>query len=375
MKESNPYRVRKELSGMQAYEPGKPIPEIQVQYNLAEPPIKLASNENPYSPPEELRSVYEAEFERLNRYPDGGSFYLSRALSEKYDWPAEGIVLGGGSDEVLDCLAKATLGEEHEVLMGDPSFAIYQLDAMMMGATPVTVPLTADFEFNLEEMLAEVTSHTRWVCLPNPNNPTSRYVDRESLNEFYRALPEHCLLLLDEAYFELMDLSDYPSGVELLKNQDTGGAGVVVLRTFSKAYAIPGLRVGYGLMSPELAEELHKVRPPFNVTRPGQAVAVKALEQEEFLVSSRKKIERERENLLTELEARNVEFVPPVANFFLMKAPGDYTGNQLFKSLLPEGVIVRSMAGYGLEEYVRVTVGKPEENELFLEALDKICEF
>lgn len=372
---SSPNRSKPALDGMQAYEPGKPIEEIRKKYELDERPVKLASNENPYTPPEALRSVYCSEFDRLNRYPDGGSFYLGQALSEKYDWPAEGIVLGAGSDEVLDCLAKATLEPGHEVLCGNPSFAIYQLDAQMMGAEPVPVPLTDNYEFDLDRMLASITPRTRWVCLPNPNNPTSRYISREKLNNFFRALPEHCLLLLDEAYYELIEAPDYPDGLEILKAREPDQAGVVVLRTFSKAYALPGLRVGYGMMAPDLARELHKVRPPFNINRPAQAVAVEALEHQEFLDESRRKIISERQRLVAALEERNINFVPPEANFILMEAPGDFTGNELFERLLPEGIIIRSMAAYGLENQVRVTVGKPGENDQFISALDKICDF
>ncbi len=371
----SPFRVRETLASLQAYEPGKPMEEIQAKYDLDELPVKLASNENPYSPPDELKSSYDREFQRLNRYPDGGCFYLREALAEKYDWPAEGIVVGAGSDEILDCLAKATLEPGLEVVCGDPSFVIYQMDALMMGAEPKPVPVDANFNLDLEAMLEQVGPQTRWVCIPNPNNPTSRYLSQADFWEFYERLPAHCLLLIDEAYFELMTQSDYPDGLNFLKQRQDGQAGVVVLRTFSKAYALPGLRVGYGLMDPELAAELHKVRPPFNVNRPGQALARAALEETEFLATSREKIITERQRLLEEFDRRRINYVPPSANFILVEAPGDFKGDQLFEALLPEGVIVRSMAPYGLDNHFRLTVGRQEENDQFLAALDQVCGF
>ncbi len=371
----SPYRVRDSLNRLQAYEPGKPMEEIQAKYNLDELPVKLASNENPYSPPAQLKNIYEQEFSKLNRYPDGGCFYLREALADKYDWPAEGIVVGAGSDEILDCLAKATLEPGLEIVCGDPSFVIYQMDALMMGAEPKPVPVDDNFDLNLEAMLKQIGPQTRWVCIPNPNNPTSRYLSKQEFKEFYERLPGHCLLLIDEAYFELMTQPDYPNGIDFLKTRNAGQAGVVVLRTFSKAYALPGLRVGYGLMEPELASELHKVRPPFNVNRPAQALAKAALNEAEFLETSRKKIISERERLLKEFDRRQINYVPPSANFILVEAPGDFTGEQLFEDLLPEGVIVRSMAPYGLKNHFRLTVGRREENDQFLAALDQVCGF
>ncbi len=375
MSKRSPYEVRPALAGLHPYEPGRPIEEIEAKYGLDSPPVKLASNENPYSPPEQLKEIYCQEFSQLNRYPDGGSYYLREALSEKYDWPMDGIVVGAGSDEVLDCLAKAMLEPGCEIVCGDPSFVIYQMDALKMGARPVTVKLTRDFQFDLEAMVDAVTENTRWVCLPNPNNPTARYITTTQLEEFFAALPSHCLLLLDEAYFEFIDSEDYPDGIEFLKNRTEDQAGLVVLRTFSKAYALPGLRVGYGLMEPRLARELHKVRPPFNITRPTQAVAVEALKQEEFLAWSREKIISERRRLEVEFESRGIDFVQPSANFILAEAPGDLTADELFEKLLPEGVIIRSMSPYGLEKHVRITVGKPIENQILLSALDNVCGF
>lgn len=365
--------VREELSEMVPYEPGKPASEIAREYGLEELPVKLASNENPFPPPEVLKETYEAAFEQLNRYPDGGCYYLKEALSEEYDWPADGIVVGGGSDEVVDCLAKSTLSPGDEVVTGTPAFVRYPMVAQMMGATPVEVPLTDSLDFDLDRMNDRIGDNTAWVCLPNPNNPTSRYVSERDMRDFLAELPEDVLVILDEAYYELMDANDYPSGLDWLKGTESTPANVVVLRTFSKAFGLAGLRVGYGLMDPALAQEIDKIRPPFNVTRPAQDVAIKALDEKEFIEESREVIHRQSDLLVRELTDRGLEVVPPSANFMLVKAP-DGRAAQLTESLMERGVIVRPMEPYGLDDYIRLTVGLPSENDRFLEALDDVLD-
>ncbi len=366
--------IRSELEPINAYQPGKPRREIQREYDLDRMPVKLASNENPFSPPEFLEEVYREEFEKLNRYPDGGCFYLRQALAEEYDWPEEAIVLGAGSDEVLDCLAKTTLGPGKEVLTANPAFLMYKIDAQMMGATTIEVPVDDNFHIDLEGMLENITDSTRWICLANPNNPTSRYITEEELEDFLDQVPAHCLVIIDEAYFELMDQPDYPDGLQLLKSRSEDDPHLVVLRTFSKAYGLAGLRVGYGLMDPGLADQLNKVRPPFNLTRPSQAVACRALENNHYLEEVRRVLTAEREKLVEELKGRGFNVVPPAANFMLVEVPGGQQAEAVCEELLKEGVIVRSMAPYGLENHFRLSVGRPEENNLFLRKLDKISE-
>lgn len=368
------YSPRDEIVDMSPYEPGKPTEEIAREYDLEEPPVKLASNENPYPPPESLRSIYLEEFERLNRYPDGGSFYLREALSEQYDWPRSGIVIGAGSDEVVDFLAKAFLRPEDEVVWAEPSFVRHRMVTRMMGATPVPVPLRDDFTLDLQAMAEAVTPETRFVCLPNPNNPTSRYVSTQEFEEFLESVPPSVTVLLDEAYFEFMDQDDYPDGREYIDHAPDQGPSIVLLRTFSKAYGLAGLRVGYALMEPERAREIHKVRPPFNVSRPAQAVARAALAEADYVEECRESILASRKELVDGLERRNLEVIPPSANFMLVEVPGSFSAEAFCEALLERGVIIRSMAPYGLEDYVRVSVGRPGENEKFLGALDTILE-
>ena len=362
---------RRELEQLSPYQPGKPAEELAREYNLDRPVVKLASNENPFSPPESVRAAYQDVFDQLNRYPDGGSYQLRESLSDYYSWPSAGIVVGGGSDEVLDCLAKATLSPGDEVLTAKPAFIRYRMVAGMMGATPVEVPLTETYDIDLNGLAEQITDDTKWICIPNPNNPTSRYIQKEDLRNFLRDLPPDVIVVLDEAYFELMNFEDYPDGTTWLKNEHDTPAHVVVLRTFSKAFGMAGLRVGYGLMEPECKREIDKIRPPFNVTRPAQAVARVALKQQDFLQATRAKIATQRQRLVEELEARDFEVVPPSANFMLVR-PNHLSAAKLTEELKKRGIIIRPMSPYGLPEFVRVTVGRSSENERFLKALDQI---
>lgn len=368
-------RPRSALEQLEPYQPGKPRKEIAREYNLSTDPVKLASNENPYPPPESLRSIYEDEFESLNRYPDGGTYYLRETLSEQYDWPMDGIVVGAGSDEITDFLVRAYLEEGDEIVVAQPSFIRQSMLPRIMGATVIPVPVTEDFDFDLERMLEAVTDRTRWICLPNPNNPTSQYVTESRLRSFLKELNGDILVLLDEAYYEFMDQDDYPNGRSLLSDfQGASDPTVVLQRTFSKAYGLAGLRIGYSLMDASIARQIHKVRPPFNVTRPAQAVAEAALSENEYISRTRREIKSERSRICRELQNRGINYVPPEANFMLISVPESYTSEEFFEAFLERGVIIRSMAPYGLDTYVRLSVGKPSENDQFLRALDDILE-
>jgi histidinol-phosphate aminotransferase len=370
---TDPVNPRSALSELQPYEPGKPVDEIAREYDLDEDPVKLASNENPYSPPEALRSTYEAEFEDLNRYPDGGAYHLRKALSQKYNWPMEGVVIGAGSDEITDFLARAFLEPGDEVVLSDPSFVRHSMLPRMMGAVPRTIPVTDEYDHDLEGMLDAINERTCWVFVPNPNNPTSRYVSGTRLRSFLNELPDDLVVILDEAYSEFMDQADFPDGRELVDEFDGPDDPTIILqRTFSKAYGLAGLRVGYGLIPPEMARQVHKVRPPFNVTRPAQAVATQALDCTEYIRESRKKIQDERERLLEGLHDLDVGFVPPSANFFLLEVPDRFEGSEFCEELMKRGVIVRSMIPYDLDRHVRVSVGTPRENDRFLGALEDL---
>lgn len=366
---------RSAVSDMVPYEPGKPIDEIAREYDLDEQPVKLASNENPYSPPEALRGVYEAEFDRLNRYPDGGAYHLRQALSDRYDWPRSGIVIGAGSDEVTDFLARAFLSPGDEAVLADPSFVRHSMLPRMMGAEPVPVPVDDEYKLDLEAMLEAVGPDTKWVFLPNPNNPTSRYVKESRVRSFLSELPGDLTVILDEAYSEFMTEEDYPDGCELLSDFSGEEDPTLILqRTFSKAYGLAGLRVGYALMPPKIARELHKVRPPFNVTRPAQAVAERALDCGDYIEESREKIRSQRDRLLEGLDARGLGYVPPSANFLLLRVPEGTSAAEFCEAMMSRGVIVRSMAPYDLDRHVRLSVGRPEENDRFLDALDDFLE-
>ncbi|MFB6357008.1 MAG: histidinol-phosphate transaminase [bacterium] len=360
--------VRSELELMVPYEPGKPEEEIMREYGLEERPVKLASNENPYPPPEDVIKAFREQGEHLNRYPDGGCFYLKEAIADRYDRSPEEVVVGGGSDEVLDCLGKTMLSPGDEVLAPWPGFIRYKMIAQMMGATTVNIPTGPEMNINLDELLESVSERTRWICLPNPNNPTSRYVTESDLIETIGQIPDHVTIIMDEAYFEFMNQDDYPDGLKVAKRFP--GKTIIVLRTFSKAFGLAGLRVGYGLMSPELAREIDKVRPPFNVTRPAQEAARMALKNPSYVEEIRKKIHEERQRITRELENRAIDFISPSANFLLFQPPGTDSGREFCERCMEKGVILRPMDPYELPEYVRLTVGTPEENDRFFHVLD-----
>ncbi len=365
----NPYEPRDSVRDAVPYEPGKPVDELMRERNVDRRPLKMGSNENPLPPPESLREAYRDVFGRLNRYPDGGSYRLRQALSEHYDWPLEGILAAGGSDEILDCLGKALLDPEDEVVVSESSFVRLPMIAGFMGASLRPVPLTDEFLLDLAGMERRITDRTRMIYIPNPNNPTGRYVSREALEQFLSTVPPRVLVVLDEAYFELIEDESYPDGRRLLEGSFP--PGIVVLRTFSKSYGLAGLRAGYGLMDPELRRELDKVRPPFNVTAPAQAVAREALVSSgEYLRRARDLLPAEADRVREALEERGVETVPTSAHFFLARAPGG-EGREAFDRLLDRGVITRPMDGYGLPEYLRISVLEPEDNDEFLSRWDE----
>lgn len=367
---TSPFRPRDSVRDAIPYEPGKPVDELMREYDVDRPPLKMGSNENPYPPPEILEETYRSAFTDLNRYPDGGSFQLREALADHHDWSLEGVMAAGGSDEVLDCLGKALLDRGDQVIVGNPAFVRTPMIAGFMGADVVRVPLTEELEFNLSAFLEEVNSDTRMVYLPNPNNPTGRIITREELDWFYDRLPEQVLLVIDEAYFELIQDEDYPDGRRYLRRDS--GPGVVVLRTFSKSYGLAGLRVGYGLMEPPLREELDKVRPPFNVTRPAQAVAPEALHQaDDYLEQARSTLPDEASRLRQQLEKRGIETVPSRTHFFLCEPPVT-PAREAFEQLLEVGVITRPMDGYGLPNKLRISVLEPDDNDEFLHRWDEV---
>jgi len=339
---------RPAVNDLVPYEPGKPVEEVQRELGL-ERVVKLASNEGPFGPFAEAREAIERCATDLNRYPDGGAYRLRAALAERLGLRFEEVAPGAGSDGLVDCLSQAALEPGDEIVCGWPSFPSYVIDARKFGAVPVLVPLR-DGRYDLDAMLAAVSTHTKIVYVCLPNNPTGTTNTRAELDAYFDRVPEHVVTVLDQAYLEYIDDPDYPDGVEEYLKQ---GRRVVVLRTFSKIYGLAGLRVGY------------------DITTPAQEAALASLNSAEELERRRRVNEEGRAQLEKILREHGLEPVgPAVANFLFVEVGDD--SRPFFEQLLREGVIVRPTHGFGAPGAVRVTVGTPDEHELLAEALERV---
>ncbi len=330
--------------------------------------VKLASNEGAYGPFPAALEAMERATRELNRYPDGGAWALRSALADLHGVRFEEVAVGAGADGVIDALHQAVLDEGDEVVLGWPSFPSYVIDAVKAGAVPVRIPLRED-RFDLDALLAAVTPRTKLVYVCHPNNPTGTANSRAELDDYLARVPEHVLTVLDQAYFEYaVHDPDYPDGIgEYFR----AGRRVFVLRTFSKIYGLAGLRVGYGVGPAEVVRELGKVRRAFDVASTGQAGALASLGDDAELERRRRETVAGREQLTGILRTHGLEPAGPAAgNFVYVETSGE--GRALFEQLLRQGVIVRPLDGFGAPGAIRVTVGTPEENELFGAALGHV---
>ncbi len=356
------HRVKPHVADLSPYQPGKPIEELERELGIREA-VKLASNENPLGPSPRAVEAARAALAGVHRYPDGASFALRRKLSARLEVAPEQLVFGAGSDEILELIAKAFLGEGDEAVFAWPSFAMYPIVVKGAGARPVPVPLDAAFVHDLPAMAEAVGSRTRVVIVCNPNNPTGTSVGAAALERFAAALPDDVVLVLDEAYCEYARRSDFPDGLSWVARRP----GTAVLRTFSKVYGLAGMRVGYGVMDAELAGYLERARHPFNVNLPAEAAACAALEDDEHLERTLRLTHQGADTLRQELAALGLEVAASDANFLLVR-----TGAGSYERLLRQGVIVRPMDGFGLPEHVRITIGTPEENRRLVDALREL---
>jgi histidinol-phosphate aminotransferase len=356
---------RTSIADLVPYEPGKPVEEVQRELGL-DRVVKLASNEGPFPPfPAALEAIARTAPE-LNRYPDGGVYALRRALAERHGVAFEEVIVGGGADGVIDLLSQATLEPGDEIVCGWPSFPSYVLDAAKLGAVPRKVPLRGH-AYDLDTLLAATGSRTKLVYVCHPNNPTGTANGRDELLSFLDALPGHVLAVLDQAYFEYIEDPEYADGIE---EAFKAGRRVVVLRTFSKIYGLAGLRVGYGVAPADVVVATSKVRRAFGVTTTAQAAALASL-GDDAEIARRRELNRAGRGRLAEiLRGHGLEPVEPSLGNFLYVEVGD--GRDVFERLLREGVIVRPLAGFGAPTGIRVSVGTPEENELFAAALGHV---
>lgn len=343
------------------YEPGKPIEDVARELGLDPASIiKLASNENPFGPSPKGIAAATHALTQAELYPDGGTVALRQKLAARHGLAPEQIVVGNGSNELLELLGHVFLRPGDEVVMGTPAFIVYKLVALLFGARPVEVPLVKH-RHDLAALARAITPRTKLVFLPSPNNPTGTANTEAEIHTFVRALPEHVVFVFDEAYAEFLD---NPPDLRPLIAE---GRKVIGLRTFSKIYGLAALRVGYGYSAPELAGLLNRVRQPFNVNAIGQASALAALDDAEFVRRTQVGNRVGLRQLEAGFSARGLEWVPSEANFLLVKV-GD--GARIFSELQKRGVIVRPMRPYGMPEWLRITVGTETQNTRLLGALD-----
>ncbi|MDH3346138.1 MAG: histidinol-phosphate transaminase [Kiritimatiellaceae bacterium] len=360
-------KVNDWIPNVPVYQPGKPITEVarELGFDDIDEIIKVASNENELGPSPKAIEAMGAELAEMHRYPDGGGFYLKAKLCEKLGVNPENLLLGNGSNELIEFLGHVYLGEGANLVMSQGAFIVYRLVAMLFNAEVIATPMV-EFAHDLDFMLAAITPETRIVAICNPNNPTGTIKAPVEIQNFLDKLPDHVLAVFDEAYFELVP-DEMKSN--LIQQVMDGRKNILILRTFSKAYGLAGLRIGYAIAHEEVIQTLNHVRQPFNVNAMAQAAAIAALDDDDHIAKTRDMVFQGLKFFAEQLHILGLEFVPSYTNFILVK-----TGNgvEMFKELQKRKVIVRPMAGYGLPDWIRITLGTPEQNKNVLEALAEV---
>jgi len=360
---SSTHKANPWLESLVAYDPGKPIEETARELGL-EPGdiIKLASNENPLGPSPKAVEAMQLALEKAHLYPDGGGYALRTAIADKFSLEKDNVILGNGSNEIIELVGHGFLQPGDEIIAAEHAFVVYKLMATLFGANTIEVP-DPGFVHDLDAMAAAITPKTRELFIANPNNPTGTLVDEETIDRFMDKVPDHVIVIFDEAYYEF--LSEAPNTLKYVKE----GRNVIVMRTFSKIQGLAGLRIGYGLGPAHLLEVLQKCRQPFNANAIAQAGALAGLLDSEHQERTKTMTDQGRAYLEGAFAEMDLEYVPSQANFVLVKV-GD--GDAVFQSLLKKGMIVRAMRTYKLPEWIRVSVGTMEQNQRCIDLLKEV---
>ncbi len=356
--------ARPGVRGLHPYQPGKPIEELERELGIRDC-IKLASNENPLGLSPKARGAIESALGELTRYPDASGFALKQTLAERLGVTASQITLGNGSNEVIDLVFHTFVGPEHEVIYSQYAFVVYALATQASGAKAVITPARA-WGHDLDAMLAAITERTRLICIANPNNPTGTYLAPAELEAFLARVPSQVLVLLDEAYYEYMSEADRPETLAWLARYPN----LIVTRTFSKAYGLAGLRIGYALSHSELAGVLNRVREPFNSNSLALAAAEAVLEDADYLQAAIALNHEQMRRYEACFQALGLAYIPSVGNFITLDL--GRPAAPLYEALLREGVIVRPIAGYGMPNHLRISIGTADENSRCMAALRKL---
>jgi histidinol-phosphate aminotransferase len=349
------------ILGIAPYEPGKPIEELAREMGIVNA-IKLASNENPLGPSDRVQEAIMGALKDLNRYPDGSSFHLRQALAKRHGLSTEQVFVGNGSNELIELIVRTFLRPGDEAVVPHPSFLLYPTTVQAAGGIRVMVMLR-DHRLDLEAMARAITPMTKLVFIANPNNPTATIVTADEVEHFMSRIPDRTIVVFDEAYMEFALGPDFPETLNYVKQ----GRKVVVLRTFSKATSLAGLRVGYGLADADATSLMNRIRQPFNVNSLAQVAALAALDDEAHVLECVRMIEAGKHFLYDEFKTMGIRYVPARANFILVDVGRSAT--EIFQKLLHHGVIVRPLTSFGMETALRITVGTPEENRKLVKAL------
>ena len=350
------------------YQAGKPISEVAREFGLDEANIvKLASNENPFGIPESAKAAMAAAAAELGRYPDANGFELKAALAKRYDVPADWITLGNGSNDILEIAAHAFVQKGQAVVYAQYSFAVYALATQGVGARGIVVP-AKNYGHDLDAMADAIDADTRLVYIANPNNPTGTFISAPEIEAFLAKVPASVVVVLDEAYNEYLEQKDQFESTQWVRKYPN----LIVSRTFSKAYGLAGLRVGFAIAQPAVTDLMNRIRQPFNVNSLAQAAAIAALNDKAFLQKGAENNRAGYRQLTAAFEELKLEYVPSYGNFVLVKVGEDEgAGARVNVALLKQGVIVRPVGAYGLPQWLRISIGLPEENARFVEALKR----
>lgn len=352
------------IRSLQPYQAGKPIEEVERELGIQNI-VKLASNENPLGVSDKVRAALADKIAGLARYPDANGFYLKSAIAEKFNLKTSQITLGNGSNDVLELLARTFVTNQHEVIFSQHAFVVYPLVTKAIGATPVAVP-AKDYGHDLSAMLAAINAKTRMIFVANPNNPTGTFLSKEALERFIAAVPQHVLVVLDEAYYEYVPSNERAPSMQWIAQYPN----LVVSRTFSKAYGLAGLRAGYAVSHPAVADLMNRIRQPFNMNELALTAALAALADDEFLARSVQVNAEGMAQLTTFCDAKGLNYIPSYGNFVTIEVGPNAA--ELYQQLLQKGVIVRPVAGYELPNHLRVSIGTAEENDAFCRAFSTI---
>jgi len=345
------------------YVPGKPLEELEREFGIVGA-VKMASNENPLGPSPKALEAIRNSLTNIHRYPDADCRLLKSRLSKKFGVPEDCIIPANGSNEIIELSLKTFLKPGDEVIVPEPSFSLYSKLTQAADGVPIRVPLK-NFSIDLKVMQKMIGPKTKMVFINNPNNPTGTIIKKEAFENFLQTIPETTIIILDEAYGEFLNVDDSPQGVDYV----AGPRWIITLRTFSKAYGLAGLRIGYGITSKELTQYLNKVRQPFNVNSLALVAACAALEDREHLLKTVQLVSEGLRFLCQELDRIGVKYIPSQSNFLMILVGKNC--QRVYESMLRQGVIVRPLSSFGYHDYIRVTVGTAQENERFIRTFKK----